>query len=121
MVAIECNEEGTMLEHWKCLYLTCVCWSFKCTQNGQQCTRPKSRILIDVEHALLFPLSLSFVLFLLFVTFMCCLLSKVSQSYGSIPSTIFFKFKLFFSYEFNAMSVSLPNVRFNAHEASNSN
>jgi hypothetical protein len=51
---------------------------------------------------------------------MCCLFSKVSQSYGSTININFFKFKLFFSYEPNVMLVSLPNVGFNTHKASNS-
>jgi hypothetical protein len=75
----------------QCLYFLCTYGSLMCTRNGLQCIRHKSKILADVKQDFLFPLSLSFVLFFVFVAFMCWLFSKVSQSYGSTLGTNFFK------------------------------
>jgi hypothetical protein len=71
-----------MPEQYWCLYLMCVYGSLRCTQNGLWCTRHKSRILKNIKHDFLLLISLSFVLFLVFVAFVCYLFFKVRQNHG---------------------------------------
>jgi hypothetical protein len=65
----------------------------------------------------LYPFLLCYFLCLLHLCVVCFLrLAKIMVALY-IPNC--FKFKFFFSFERNAMLVSLPNVGFNAHEAFN--
>ncbi len=110
MVAIKCNEEGTMLKHCQCLYLTCVYGNSRCMQSGMQCTKQKFKILVDVKHVLY--LFLLCCLFCLLLSCVACF-PRSTEAMAPLQVPKKFKLKFFLALKFHfpmLMPTKLPKI-----------